>query len=148
MITIINGNIIDAKEQIIAHQVNCKGVMGRGVAKAIKNKYPNVYEEYCKYCLSESNSKNLLGSVQYVILPKEKKIIANLFAQDEYGYNKTYTNYDYLEMCFYSLARKCRAPIAIPYKIGCGLDGGDWDIVYPMIKKIFKDREVILYKYQ
>jgi len=38
MIKIINGNILDAKETFICHQVNCQGVMGAGLAKAIRNK--------------------------------------------------------------------------------------------------------------
>lgn len=36
MIKIIQGDLLEAKENIIAHQVNCKGVMGSGVAKQIK----------------------------------------------------------------------------------------------------------------
>ena len=51
-------------------------------------------------------------------------------------------DYDALEMCFMGLARKSRMPIAMPYKIGCGRGGGDWDgIVYPMIQDIFKTND-------
>ena len=32
------GNLLESTEDFIAHQVNCKGVMGAGVAKQIKNK--------------------------------------------------------------------------------------------------------------
>ncbi|WP_370956757.1 hypothetical protein AB3239_10910 [Bacillus subtilis] len=46
MIKIVKGNILDASEDIIVQQVNCKGVMGAGLAKAILNKYPNVKKEY------------------------------------------------------------------------------------------------------
>ena len=37
MITEKRGDLLNAKENIIAHQVNCKGVMGAGIAKLIKN---------------------------------------------------------------------------------------------------------------
>ena len=40
------GNLLTAPQKCIAHQVNCQGVMGSGVAKAIKNEYPKVYKEY------------------------------------------------------------------------------------------------------
>lgn len=147
MIKIINKNIIFADEQIIAHQVNCKGVMGSGVAKAIKEAYPEAFTEYKKFCNSSSNSKDLLGCVQYVVIPRVKKIIVNLFAQDGYGRDKRYTNYESIEDCFRALFRKSRMPIAMPYGIGCGRGGGDWDnIVYPMIKNIFKENDVSLYK--
>lgn len=38
MIYEIKGDLLKAEETFIAHQVNCKGVMGAGVAKQIKNK--------------------------------------------------------------------------------------------------------------
>ncbi|WP_223260709.1 hypothetical protein [Bacillus sp. LNXM65] len=42
MIKTVDGNILEASEDIICHQVNCKGVMGAGLAKQIKSKYPNI----------------------------------------------------------------------------------------------------------
>lgn len=147
MIKIIDRDIVLANEQIIAHQVNCKGVMGSGVAKAIRVAYPEAYDEYKKLCDSSDNSTDLLSCVQYVAIPRVKKIIANLFAQNEYGKDKRYTDYESLELCFRALARKSRMPIAMPYGIGCGRGGGDWDnIVYPMIQDIFSRNDVSLYK--
>ena len=46
MIKIIEGNILNAEEDIICHQVNCRGKMGSGLAKQIRDKYPDVYKEY------------------------------------------------------------------------------------------------------
>ena len=34
----ITGNVLDSDAPIIAHQVNCMGVMGAGVAKCIREK--------------------------------------------------------------------------------------------------------------
>ena len=149
MIEVKKGNLVNASEQIIAHQVNCKGVMGFGVARAIRNYFPEAYEEYKKFCDTvKENTSELLGCNQYVTVPKDKKIIVNMFAQDGYGRDKQYTNYDALEMCFMGLARKSRMPIAMPYKIGCGRGGGDWDnVVYPMIERIFKNSDLTLYQF-
>jgi O-acetyl-ADP-ribose deacetylase (regulator of RNase III) len=36
MITIVKGNALDFTEDILIHQVNCKGIMGGGIALAIK----------------------------------------------------------------------------------------------------------------
>ncbi len=44
----VEGSVLDAKENIIGHQVNCIGVMGAGLALQIKNKYSMVFEEYCE----------------------------------------------------------------------------------------------------
>lgn len=49
MVKLINGDLLEAKETYIAHQVNCYGAMGRGVALQIKNRYPDVYRRYHEY---------------------------------------------------------------------------------------------------
>ena len=46
MIKIVNGNILNAKENIIVHQVNVQGIMGGGVARQLATKYPNLEKEY------------------------------------------------------------------------------------------------------
>ena len=46
MIRVVKGNLLDAREIVIAHQVNCQKKMNSGVAKAIREKYPEVYEKY------------------------------------------------------------------------------------------------------
>jgi len=96
MIKIINGNILNATEDIICHQVNCKKVMGAGLAKQIRNKYPEVFEEY-KWLLDGFG--NQLGHCQ-LVLCHDGKTVANLFGQDGYGRNKQYTNYHYLTQSF------------------------------------------------
>ena len=39
--------------------------------------------------------------------------------------------------------------VSIPYNIGCGLAGGDWNIVSKMIEEIFGQSSIdcVLYKY-
>jgi len=59
---IIEGDLLNAPFQVIAHQVNCMGVMGAGVAKSLRLKYPGLYESYKEMCsLYERNRKDLLG---------------------------------------------------------------------------------------
>ena len=43
---VIKDNLLNTQLQFIAHQVNCQGVMGAGVAKALRNKYPELYSQY------------------------------------------------------------------------------------------------------
>jgi O-acetyl-ADP-ribose deacetylase (regulator of RNase III) len=148
MINIINHNILNAKEDIICHQVNCYGIMGAGLAKQIKSKYPEVFYEYLKFCSNHWNKDNLLGS-SFVAKAKDGKLIANLFGQKNYGTRILQTDYNALEKAFINLknyALQFDYSIAIPYKIGCGLAGGDWDIVSKMIESIFINMDVCIYK--
>lgn len=137
MINAIKGNIFDSKVQVIAHQVNCKGVMGAGIAKQIANRYPDVYNEYRNYC---KVNKTLLGDC-LLVKTKDGRYIANLFGQAGYSRRELMTNYSALRKSFeslrYIMGVKDLKTLAIPYKIGCGLAGGDWNIVYNIIDTTF-----------
>ena len=143
MITYHEGDILKSGANIICHQVNCRGVMGAGLAKQIKNKYPVVFKKYRELC-EFYNPYDLLGSVSTVLVDARNRVwIANLFAQLNYGKSKLqYTNYDALRKCFLDL--KNQEPgmtIAIPYGIGCGLGGGDWNVVKKIIESVFTDSD-------
>jgi O-acetyl-ADP-ribose deacetylase (regulator of RNase III) len=133
MIKIVEGNILDAPEEIIVQQVNLVGWMGAGLALQIRNKYPIVYDIY-----KEKYKRFELGDVLYV--DTGKKIIANIFAQKEAGTTKNYTVYDALAEGLSYVKEYAGAlgyKIAIPYKIGCGLAGGNWHIVYGVLLGVF-----------
>ena len=58
-----------------------------------------------------------------------------------------------LAMSLASVYRKAiqeNLSVAIPYNIGCGLAGGDWNVVYEIIYKLFKNTDIncVLYKFQ
>ena len=130
------GNVLDAQTDIIAHQVNCQGVMGAGLAKQVRNKYPQAYREYQEECMFE-HTINLLGKCQ-LIKVDDSKWIANLFGQDDYGRDKRYTNYEAIYTALSDLAVQMldngMESVAIPYKMSCGLAGGDWNIILAMIE--------------
>ncbi|WP_336784065.1 macro domain-containing protein [Paenibacillus illinoisensis] len=150
MITIVKGNLLDAKENIIGHQVNCQGVMGSGVAKAIRAKYPVVYERYVNHCNAMS-PQLLLGDMQIIKLGVDK-YVANIYGQLTYGRDKNvlYTSYSALTESLIKLkhqAKRYEMSVALPYGIGCGFGNGDWDNeVFPMLKCLFSDWDLTLYK--
>src|SRR4051812_17967724 len=45
--------------QAFAHGCNCQGSMGAGVAKTIRARYPEMYEEYRRRCKAEPRQFNL-----------------------------------------------------------------------------------------
>lgn len=149
MIKIIEGDILQATEDIVGHQVNCQGVMGAGLAKQIKSRYPNVYKEYSLYCDAfKHDRQQLLG--QCYIIETGDKYIANLFGQLRYGKSERQTNYVALELALKKLkeiAYEHSKSVALPVNLGCGLAGGSWSIVYKMIEDVFDDYNVTLYKF-
>lgn len=142
-----SGGLLSATETYIAHQVNCQGVMGSGVALCIKQAYPEAYFEYVSFCETQPYKNKLLGSVQLVKVAPDRVII-NIFGQTTYGRNPNviYTSHEALEHAFTQLDAglpQGRA-IAMPYKIGCGYGNGDWETVLKLIEKCFTRRNVVL----
>ena len=153
MVMYKTGNILDAKENLICHQVNCRGVMGAGLAKDIKYRYPKVYNNYRSlFGDPYIETSAFLGEVQYVEIEKDK-YICNLFGQDYYGNNPfiTYTSYKALRSCLEKVkdvAIEHNYSIALPYKIGCGKANGSWVEVLNIIEEVFKDSGLTVNIYQ
>lgn len=147
MIKIIDGDLLEAKEDVIGHQVNCQGKMGSGVADQIKKKWDVVYLSYTLYLKTIIDP---LGDCEIVPV-EENKWVANLYGQDNYGYDgKQYTDVFKLTCALKELKDLCKKhnkSVALPYKIGCDRGGANWDEVYQIIEEIFSDYEVTLYKY-
>lgn len=147
MIKIFEGNLLESGANIICHQVNCQRAMNSGVAKQIRNKFPNVYEEYMKIASTE-----MLGRIQ-IINVGDNQFVCNMFAQDQYGYDgKQYTDIEALRKCFVALKILLDSSdardtiIAMPYKIGCVRGGADWNIVYEMVDEVFEEYRVELWR--
>lgn len=150
MIKHIKCDIFESGADVILHQVNCQGVMGSGIAKQVREKFPNVYESYKSMCDNTSNRANLLGLAQCVPTTSDKFIV-NLFAQENFGYDGTcYTDYDALKKCLIAVKKYILfedKTIAIPYLMGCHRGGGDWNVVYKLIEKVFKNHDVLICEY-
>lgn len=143
------GDLLNAKESIIGHQVNCQGVMGSGIAKALRDRYNTLYPSYKQYCAQHHSPDELLGKCQ--IVQEGSRHIANLFGQLDYGRQKkkVYTNDEALRTSLAALreyAVQNQLSVALPYGIGCGLANGDWNVVSEILEEVFSDYDVMLYK--
>lgn len=140
------GDVLNTSSDLICHQTNCRGVMGAGVAKQIRDKLltKEQFKQYRKRCDREGSSN--LGTLQ--ILQCKNKSIVNMFAQVDCDESVRQTNYTALRLCFEKLEMLCRKnhlTAAIPGYIGCGLAGGDWNYVLnDIIKPIFENSEAEL----
>lgn len=149
MIEYIKGNLLTEKCDIICHQVNCIGVMGAGIAAQIKHKWKNVFEQYASICHIPQHSEDLLGDCQ-IIKVEDPNIsyVANLFGQNLVGRNGVMTNYQALEEAMQSVVEFVLqeypngCTVGFPYKIGCGIAGGNWEIVISIIEKVFQNTNI------
>lgn len=139
MIKYVTGDLLNAPQKVIVHGCNSHGVMGSGVAKVIRQKWPNVFEIYH---LKYKTFGLALGSILPVATP-DGKIIVNCITQENYGKDGAlYVDYDAIEKCFIQI--NDRAPswevteIALP-KLGAGLGGGNWEIIEDIIVRTSKN---------
>ena len=140
-----DGDVLTSTAPIIMHQVNCKGVMNSGIAKAIKEKWPVVFDEYLRF-YQNLTTDVLLGTTQFVKIGSDR-YVANLFAQEKYGYNGIrYTSYDAIDKGLRSVARNAENGeinrVAMPYKMSSDRGGADWDVILALVNSAFKDTDI------
>jgi O-acetyl-ADP-ribose deacetylase (regulator of RNase III) len=143
------GDILSVTSGIIVQQVNAQGVMASGVAKAIRDKYPIVFDEYSKYVgpayQQKDNGRGVLGDI-IVSAPTDDLLIVSIIGQQFFGRDgKRYTSYDALDVGFKEIATMIaeldldvEADVHHPL-IGAGLGGGDWSIIEAIIKAHLPD---------
>lgn len=142
---IIEKNILEIEKGIIVHQVNCQKVMGKGIAKLIRDKWPKVYTDYITICNNNKNDFNLLGQYFYSDVSLNLRV-CSIFGQLYYGNDgKRYTDYAALIRAFQHMDNmipvdnnlKHTIDIYFPERMSCINGGGDWNIVSKMIDYYF-----------
>ena len=152
MIKFFNGDLLKSGCDIICHQVNEYGVMGAGIAKQIKEKYPKAFADYTKAITGEN--------LPLIALSKQPDgiVVANMFTQRngktdlELLHNAVVllsmqiidlfiTKLKFNEMTGIFFDRPFR--VGIPYKYGCGIAKGDWDEVWKIWAGVFGEMENI-----
>lgn len=135
---IIEKDILTVEKGIICHQVNCQRVMGRGMAKLIRDKWPIVYESFMIYYQDKPDIVRL-GNAQFIQVSENPKLeVCNIFGQLFYGLDKRHTDYGALKSAFHIIKSKVyNEDLYFPYLMGCVNGGGDWKIVSRMIDFYF-----------
>lgn len=136
MIEYKKGDLLDVTEGVIVHGCNMLGVMGAGVAKAVREKYPDCYVRY-KLLLKSTLDKPKLGDIIWWNDKAGKLFIANGLTQETCGGDSSirYANYVALANVFrlvISSNTGFGSDIHFP-KIGAGLANGDWNVIEQII---------------
>lgn len=169
MIRYEKGDLLQSNLRIIAHGVNCQGKMGAGIAKQIKEKYPNVYNDYTVFTEMHSHvpglgaPNNLMGQIVITETSPQKlnkgdlrSYILSAYTQETIGreFGKRYISYDAIDDAMASIGDwlewyedkyKHRTAIGMP-KIGAGLGGGCWEVIEQIINNRLKDNQVYIYE--
>lgn len=146
MVQYKTGDLLTANVDYICHQVNCQGRMASGIAKGIREKWPEVYKAYMDW--HRASGHTIYNNILIVPVENNQNVI-NMASQYNYGYDgKRYTSYDAFWECLNRIAQTCPkgSKIGFPYRIGCGLGGANWPVIETMIYMVLgKDFDVYIY---
>jgi O-acetyl-ADP-ribose deacetylase (regulator of RNase III) len=134
MIKTNTGDMLAVQKGILVHGCNCMAVMGSGIAKSIRSKWPQVYMDYIR---RDANEELQLGSVVFTNIAQDL-IVASALTQFDCGNDpeRVYVDYDAITATFAQikiLAKETHLAVHFPL-IGCGLANGKWEEVAPKIE--------------
>lgn len=145
MLTIKQGNVFEELKagDVFVHGCNAQAVMGSGIAKIVKDKWPKAFQLYKQEVLL---GKLKIGQWNSWWDMSKGIVIVNLITQQEFGRDKAKTYVDYnavkkgLITVVADATQACRR-IVFPF-IGGGLANGDRKILLDIFHEVFDNADI------
>lgn len=144
-------------EVTIAHVLSTKGAYEKGFAQAVARRHPSARLRFKAWHAGDHDTSGTargfgLGRVQYCAVgldlqrPPWHRWVANMVAMRGLRSvrNPVPLDLDALDQCLRHLAQSTKGPVAMN-RIGCGLAGGTWDQVEPLIEANLGAHDVHVY---
>ena len=144
MISFEKGDIFASKAQALVNPVNCRGLMGKGLALEFKRRYPRMFREYAELCRKGALKP---GRVQIHAGPEPPAIIS-FPTKDDW---RSPSRMEWIQEGLQDLKRGMEAAglesVAIP-ALGSGLGGLPWPEVRAAIVSVLQDADFITEVYE
>jgi O-acetyl-ADP-ribose deacetylase (regulator of RNase III) len=144
MITYLKGDIFSSKLQTLTCPVNCKGVMGKGLALEFKKTFPGLSEAYKQAC----DIGHLRIGRPWIWKVNDVRQVMCFPTKNHWNKPSTY---EYISWGFVGLFQLHLQgeiqSLALP-PLGCGLGGLEWDKVKPMLDKDLGDLPIKIEVYE
>jgi O-acetyl-ADP-ribose deacetylase (regulator of RNase III)/uncharacterized protein YwgA len=133
-IKVVTGDLLESKAQTLINTVNCVGVMGKGIALAFRQHFPDMYDDYVRRC---EHSEVRLGE-PYLYRRLVAPWILNFPTKGHWRsvskLSDIVRGLDYLKSHYKEWGIKS---LAVP-PLGCGNGQLEWNIVGPRIYRGLK----------
>ena len=142
-VTVLSGDLFQSKAQTLTNAVNCAGVMGKGIALAFKQRFPDMYADYVLRC----ERKEVQLGKPYVYKGASLPLILNFPTKDHW---RDKSNLDSIAQGLDYLLKHYREwgieSLAVP-ALGAGLGQLEWGIVEPVLNRYLSrmDMSIELY---
>ena len=121
----ITGDLLKSQSQTLVNTVNCVGVMGKGIALAFKNEFPDMFEDYAAKC---NRSEVKLGR-PFLFKRSVKPWILNFPTKDHWrGVSNLESIVQGLEYLKNNYKDWGITSLAVP-PLGCGQGQLEWTVV-------------------
>lgn len=120
-------NLLDETEGILVHGCNTGGVMGAGIARSIREKFPKAFSEYRRLYKARGLHP---GDVQLVQVA-ESLFICNAMTQvlgETTDYKAVWEAFQTLNRILQDSIVLGKMPVKFPL-IGAGIGGGNWPFI-------------------
>lgn len=152
-LTIIKGDATSPQAKgpkVIAHICNDLGGWGKGFVLAISKRWPQPERDFRYWHRGRAGNNFGLGATRLVQV-KPNIWVANMIGQHgiKAGSSGPPIRYDAVEHCLNALAEQVLdldASVHTP-RIGCGLAGGTWDRIEPIILRTLCGRDIAVTVY-
>ena len=142
-------SIFDLDVECLVNPVNCVGVMGAGLAKEFKLRYPDLFESYKDWCWSSHIPVAGMCFVWTNNSVSDPVIIINVATKTHW---KDQSKHEDIINGLINIKEIISdwglCSIAVP-KLGCGLGGLDWNKIRPSVEEILGefDDKLTVYLY-
>lgn len=143
MIRFVSGDLLESQAQTLVNPVNCRGVMGKGLAKVFKERRPAMFREYREACKRGEvrPGRPLLhrdGDRQVLCVP----------TKDDFDRPSTLEIVEAgLRAIRDRFAEWGITSLALP-ALGCGLGGLAWADVKPLIESVLEELPIEIEVYE
>lgn len=150
----VTGDLMEAPEKFIVHGCNAQGVMGSGVAKLIREKYPTAFRVYV-----EAYRKEGLQLGKTIWVKGVPHTVINAITQEFYGTDRMHADYDAIRSAMRQINATAKVTqeieparnviglvdrVAMPL-IGAGLAGGSWKTISAIIEEVSTHFQPVVY---
>jgi O-acetyl-ADP-ribose deacetylase (regulator of RNase III) len=138
---------LDGRFDVIVHGCNCQCVMGAGVAKTIKQTFPEAYEADQA---TKKGSREKLGSISAATVTRggHQITIVNGYTQFHWRGSGVLVDYDAVRTVMREVkARFGGRRFGYP-KVGAGLAKGDWRLIAEIIETELAGEDHTLVEYK
>lgn len=143
MITYTRGDLFESSAQTLVNSVNCVGVMGKGIAKTFRDRFPEMFREYKNACAR--------GEMRSGVLYLYRDLRTNVLCFPTKDNWKGPSKYEFIEAGLETLRANYErwgiTSLAIP-PLGCGLGGLDWQEVRELIERHLGDLPIPIEVYE